>query len=440
MKKVTKRSFAVVIVALLVMAGMAYNLARMAIHGGEWASYFMSTGVSVEEEAVGVTPPTLLDRDGRILLKGGEDGFAYSDDAALRRANLHALGDLAGNIGTGAITMFRTELANYSFLTGTTRGGGTVTLSLDSELNQTALEALGGRKGVVLVYNYQSGELLCMVSSPSYDPLEGFDESDPAYAGAYINRCISSSLVPGSVFKIVTLAAAIENIDDLWHRSYFCDGSTSIGGVNIKCSGVHGTQTVDQAFSNSCNCAFAEIAAELGGDTLSEYADKYGLTEEHELHGVPVKAGSVESAGFDSANAAWQGIGQYKDLVCPYAMLRLVGAVANSGVCLEPTMLLGDSQGSEKLLRAETAQQIAGMMNFNVVDHYGGEATFPGLQLSAKTGTAEVGDGSSHAWFVGFITNPGHPYAFVVLVENAGGGLSQAAPVANAVLQKAVFG
>ncbi len=439
MKKLTKRSYAVVIVAVLVMLGMMVYLSRLVMHGGEWASFFTAnTATNPQDESV--TPPTLLDRDGRILLQGGEDGYEYSDDAALRKANLHALGDLEGNIGTGAISMFRSELANYSLLTGTTQGGAVVSLSLDSELNQTALEALAGRKGAVLVYNYQSGEILCMVSGRSYDPLEGFDESDPSYDGAYINRCLSSSFVPGSIFKIVTLAAAIENIDDLWHRSFSCDGSTTIGGVYIKCSGVHGVQTVDQAFSNSCNCAFAQISAELGGDTLTKYAEKYGLTEEHELHGVPVKAGSVESAGFDSANAAWQGIGQYKDMVCPYAMLRLVGAVANYGVCLEPTMLLGDSQGSEKLMKAETAQQIAGMMNYNVVDHYGGESNFPGLQLAAKTGTAEVGDGSSHAWFAGFITNPGHPYAFVVLVENAGGGLSQASPVANAVLQRAVFG
>ncbi len=439
MKKLTKRSYAVVIVAVLVMVGMLVYLSRLVTDGGEWASFFTANGVS-GSEAEGVTPPTLLDRDGRILLQGGENGYEYSDNAALRRANLHALGDLSGNIGTGAISMFQAELANYSLITGTTRGGAMVSLSIDSELNETALEALAGRKGAVLVYNYQSGEILCMVSSPSYDPLTGFDESDPAYDGAYINRCISSSFVPGSIFKIVTLAAALENIDDLWHRSFYCEGGTTIGGVYIKCSGVHGTQTIDQAFSNSCNCAFAEISAELGGDLLTKYADKYGLTEEHELHGVTVKAGSVESSGFDSANAAWEGIGQYKDLVCPYAMLRLVGAVANGGVCLEPTLLLGDSQGSEKLMKGETAQQIAGMMNYNVVDHYGGESTFPGLQLSAKTGTAEVGDGSSHAWFAGFTTNSGHPYAFVVLVENAGGGLSQAAPVANAVLQKAIFG
>ena len=78
------------------------------------------------------------------------------------------------------------------------------------------------------------------------------------------------------------------------------------------------------------------------------------------------------------------------------------------------------------------------MMNYNVVDHYDGDINFPGLKLCAKTGTAEVGDGTSHAWFTGFLLDDAHPYAFVVLVENAGGGLTNAGAVANTVLQAAV--
>lgn len=439
MKKVTKRASAVLIVAMLVMLGVGIYMFRLVTQGGEWASFFAASGVSDTEDP-SVTPPTLTDRNGLILLQGGPEGYEYSENALVRTSSLHTLGDLAGNIGTGALNMFQTELANYSFVTGTTQGGASVALSIDADLNVAAYEALAGRKGAVMVYNYQTGEILCMVSTPSYDPLTGFDESDPAYEGAYINRCISSSLVPGSIFKIVTLAAALENADDLWERSFYCEGSVSIGGVTINCAGVHGSQSIDQAFANSCNCAFAELSAELGGDLLTEYAEKYGLTDEHELHGIPVKAGSVESAGFDSANAAWQGIGQYKDLICPYSMLRLVGAIANNGQVAEPTLLAGDAGKISRLVKTETAGQLAAMMNYNAVYRYDSANAFPGLQLSAKTGTAEVGDGSSHAWIVGFVSNPGHPYAFVVLVENAGIGLQNAGSVANTVLQKAVFG
>ena len=425
MKKVTTRSFAVLIIAFLVIAGMGVYLARFLTDGSDWAGFQASAGV-------------ITDRNGIILLDGRQGSYEYADDALIRTATLHAIGDSEGNIGTGARSAFRAQLADYSLLTGISDSGGTVTLALDAELNAVAYEALAGRKGAVLVYNYENGELICMVSSPSYDPELGFDESDPAYDGAYINRCISSSLVPGSIFKVVTLAAALENIPDLYERQFNCYGSVDVAGVTINCSGTHGTQTIEQAFSNSCNCAFALLSAELGGDLLTEYAEDFGLTEEHELDGIPVKAGSVESAGHDSISAAWQGIGQYKDLVCPYGMLRLMGAVASEGVCREPSLLLGGSGKTQRLMSADTAGQLADMMNYNVVVHYGGESAFPGLQLCAKTGTAEVGEGLDHAWFTGFIQNPGYPYAFVVLVENAGGGLRNAGAVANTVLQAAI--
>ena len=89
-------------------------------------------------------------------------------------------------------------------------------------------------------------------------------------------------------------------------------------------------------------------------------------------------------------------------------------------------------------MNAETAQRLTEMMNYTVVQHYGGEDSFPGLRLCAKTGTAERGDGSSNAWFAGFLNDPAHPYAFVVMVEQAGFGITDAAPIARAVLTAAV--
>ena len=138
-----------------------------------------------------------------------------------------------------------------------------------------------------------------------------------------------------------------------------------------------------------------------------------------------------------SASMAWSGIGQYNDLVSPYAMMRLVSAIANGGTVAEPS-LLGVSDKKTELMSADTAQKVASMMNYNVVYKYG-SSTFPGLNISAKTGTAEVGDGKpSHGWFVGFLNDEQHPYAFAVLVENGGSGLRAAGAVANAVLQAAV--
>ena len=436
MKKVTSRSYATLVIAACIVLGLAFYLFKLGHDGADWASFYAND--SVYDNGT-LNEGQVTDRNGAVLATAGDGTYSYSDDSDVRTACLHVVGDISGNIGTGALSAFRPRLINYSFLTGTTGSGGTVKLNIDSALNVTAYKALAGRKGAVLVYNYKTGEILCMVSSPSFDPEKGFDESDPAYGGAYIDRTISASFVPGSIFKIVTVAAAAETRPDLWNDSFSCSGSVNIGGAKITCSGVHGSQTFEEAFAHSCNCAFAQIADEVGGDVIARYAKEYGLTESHSLNGIEIKAGSIVSGGSDDASVSWEGIGQYQDLVCPYSMLRLVGAIANGGTVVEPTLLYGVSNGSAQIMKASTAEKLSSMMGFNTQYEYGTDR-FPGLDLCAKTGTAQVGDGTDHAWFAGFITNEDYPLAFVVLVENGGGGLAKAAPIANAVLQQAVFG
>ena len=143
--------------------------------------------------------------------------------------------------------------------------------------------------GTVAVYNYKTGEILCMVSAPSYDPLnvpKNLEEND-RYKGAYLNRFLSSAFVPGSVFKTVTLTAALENLPDAETRTWNCTGSVQIGDETITCSGVHGEQTLKEAFAHSCNAAFAQIAEELGADTLRRYTEKAGLTSAYSVDGLP---------------------------------------------------------------------------------------------------------------------------------------------------------
>ena len=436
MKKVTTRSLAAMLLAALIVAGMGVYLVRLVRDGGRWAAFYANDSVYADGA---INRGTVLDRDGTLLAFSGNEVFGYADSAAVRTACLHVVGDMNGNIGTGALTAFRPQLIGYSLLTGTTTDGGTVKLSIDADLNVTAYNALAGRSGAVLVYNYETGAILCMVSSRSYDPNYGFDTSDPAYEGVYINRGISASFVPGSVFKLVTLAAAIENIPDLYTQTFPCQGSYDVDGATINCTGVHGTQTVEEALANSCNCAFAQIALQLGGDTIARYAEKYGLTETHDLNGIETAAGSIDSAGSDRPNVAWEGIGQYHDLVTPYSLLRLMGAIAGGGTVTEPSLLYGKSNGSTRLMSASTASRLAEMMSYNVESNYG-SWNYPGLEMHAKTGTAEFGDGTSHAWFAGYITNSDAPLAFVVLVEHGGSGYSVASPIANTVLQQAVFG
>ena len=437
MKKVTTRSFAALLLAGLIVLGMGIYLFRLIRDGGKWASFYANDSVYHDGA---IDRGTVTDRDGVLLAFSGSEAFGYAESEAVRRACLHVTGDMDGRIGTGALTAFRSTLVGYSLVSGTTGKGGTVELTVDADLNVTAQEALRGYKGAVLVYNYETGEILCMTSSPTYDPNRGFDETDSWYDGVYLNRGISASYVPGSVFKLVTLAAAIENIPDLFEQRFTCSGSVEVNGHTITCTGVHGTMTVEEALAHSCNCAFAEIAMQLGGDTIADYAEAYGLTSAHDLNGIETAAGSVESAGSDPVSTAWEGIGQFNDLVVPYSLLRMMGAIANGGAVTEPTILAGQSNGSARMMKAETARRLSEMMSYNVEYNYGA-GNWPGLEMHAKTGTAEFGDGTSHAWFAGFITNSGAPLAFVVVAERTGGsGYSIAGPIANTVLQKAVFG
>lgn len=439
MKKVTTRSFAALLLAGLVLIGICVYMVRLVRDGGQWASFYANDSVYSNGA---INRGTVTDRDGVLLAFSGESVFGYSDSSDVRKATLHVVGDMNGSIGTGALTAFRPQLVGYSLISGTTGDGGTVKLSIDADLNTVAYNALARSdlRGAVIVYNYETGQILCMASSPSYDPNYGFDSSNSWYEGVYINRAISASYVPGSVFKLVTMAAAIEQIPDLFSQTFYCDGSIEVNGTEITCSGVHGTQTVEEALAHSCNCAFAQIAMQLGGDTIAEYAEKYGITSVHDMNGIEVSAGSVESAEGDSASTAWEGIGQYKDLVVPYAMLRLVGAIANGGVVVEPSILAGESNGRTRIMKESTAARLSELMGYNVQNNYGA-GNYPGLEMHAKTGTAEFGDGTNNVWFAGFITNSDAPLAFVVVAERTyGSGYSVAGPIANTVLQKAVYG
>ncbi|MBQ9044326.1 MAG: penicillin-binding protein [Oscillospiraceae bacterium] len=432
MNKVTHRAMSALIVAALLFVGLGVYVFRFIVHGGEWATFAANDNLYTSGM---LATGTLTDRYGVRLASADEDAHTYADDANVRRATFHAVGDYSGHVGTGAIAAFSSKLAGYNPITGTYAAEGEeIALTLDSGLCVTAQQALGGRKGMVLMSNYMTGEILVMTSSPTMDP--AYPEAEPA-DGTYINRCLNATFTPGSIFKLVTATAAIENISDLSSRTFTCNGSVDVAGVAVTCSGVHGVQTFEDAMANSCNCAFAELTLELGSDKLNKYVQDLGLTKSLKLDSITTAAGSFTKDADGTPGLAWSGIGQFEDQVCPYAMLRVVSAIAAGGSLREPTLLLGHKNSRTQLLDGSTAARLRDLMNYNVQSHYG-TWNFPGLNVCAKTGTAEVGDGTSHAWFTGFLLDDAHPYAFVVLVENGGGGLGVAGPVANAVLQEAV--
>ncbi|MFR5781497.1 MAG: penicillin-binding transpeptidase domain-containing protein [Oscillospiraceae bacterium] len=241
MKKVKRRATAALLIAALLVVGLAVYLVRLADDGGAWASYFSG----------GTPGGTILDRNGVVLYSSDEDGYSFAEDWSTRVSCYHLIGDTAGNIRTGALRQFRDKLAGYSFIEGAT-SGQTISLTVDSALNVAAYSALAGRNGAVILMDYTTSEILCMVSSPGDDPAS--PTSTPA-EGTYLNKCLSSSFTPGSVFKLVTLAAAIDNIPDLFERSLWCEGEMTVDGALLTCTGNHGSQTIEQALANSCNCA-----------------------------------------------------------------------------------------------------------------------------------------------------------------------------------------
>ena len=424
MKQITNRAVSVLLLAALVIVGTLLYVFRYVDHGQDWAAAY-------SRENAGASG-ALIDRNGVVLASYSPNESLYQEDEELRRANYHVTGDYFGRTGTGLLTDYQ----DYSLLTGSSRSRNAVLyLNVDSELNRRAWQVLDGRPGAVLVTNYKTGELLCMVSSPTIDPLEA--EPDPP-EGAYLNRCLAASFVPGSVFKLVTAAAAIEKIPDLSERRFLCEGAVEIAGVEIVCSGYHGEQTFEEALSNSCNVAFSQIAVELGQEAMVKKVRDLGFLDSQRLDGIPTVAGSFPTDFVGDPELGWAGVGQSTDLICPYAMLRYVSAIANDGVLLGPQLVRDGSTGTaERLLKTETAKDLQRLMHYNVVNGYG-EYRFPGLALCGKTGTAERGDGSSNAWFVGFLADEEHPYAFVVMIERGGSGLGAAGSAANEILQFAV--
>ena len=447
MKKVKRRTFSVLILAAVLLAGVLFYVVKYVRSGADWVS-FPSNDTVYKDGVLAVG--TVTDRDGLVLASVDEDGNrAFADDWLTRVSTFHAVGDQYGNVGTGALSAFRSRLIGFDLVNGAysrTGRGGTVRLSIDADLNRAAYEALDGRKGAVMVMNYLTGEILCSVSNPSYDPEDPpeIDPDDPDWEGVYINRALSSRFTPGSIFKLVTSVAAIETIDDVFDRTFWCEGEMEIGEDTVHCLSYHGDIGFEDGLAQSCNCVFAQLALELGPETLKEYAEKLGLSGvSFDIDGIETTPGSYDAAEED-IDIAWSGVGQYNDMVNPCAMLRFVAAVANGGEAPSMTLLARKGLGTlspaetERILSRATADRLEEMMSYNVYASYGTE-NFPGLDLCAKSGTAELGpDESPHAWFVGFNRDDRAPYAFVVMVENGGWGSSVAGSVANEVLQAAV--
>jgi peptidoglycan glycosyltransferase len=441
-KKLRHRTAFTLALMVCMIFGMAVLLFRYLTQGSSWAGF--SGNQSVYQNGK-LSQGGIYDRNGLLLYDAAEG--SYNDSAAIRTATLHVVGDREGMIATSALSKFGGELSGFSPILGTTGGGSDLYLTIDAEINRVAYEAMGDYKGTVAVYNYKTGEILCLVSTPAYDPanVPTISDDDSRYEGVYVNRFYGSTYTPGSTFKIITMAAAIENLPQLFQLTYTCNGSVTIGGSAVNCAGVHNTEDIKEAFASSCNVAFGQLSVELGADTLAEYAQEAGLTESHAVNGITTAAGSFTIATEDNGTA-WSGIGQYEDLVNPCAVLRLMGAIASDGVPVEPRLLLSQKsealgittnqysyEKGERIWSASTCETLKELMRNNVVSHYG-QDRFGSLAVCAKSGTAETNQEKPTSWFVGFVDDEDHPYAFVVVCEDSGYGSSVAGSIAGTVL------
>ena len=447
MKKVSGRAIFPLILAIVLLAGTVLLCVRYFVKADEWVTFSGSphvyTGVNLDGGVV-------YDRDGTLLLDS-TDGRTYSADAVTRTATMHLLGDRYGYIQAPLLGSFADDMIGFDKINGLYGAEGTeanAALTLSAAAQTAAYQALGNYHGTVGVYNYKTGEILCAVTSPSYDPDNMPDvdaDTSGAYDGVYVNRFFQAAYTPGSIFKIVTLAAAIETVPDWENLTFTCEGKTIIGGQEIICEGVHGTITLKQALAHSCNVAFGELAGKVGTKALMEYAEKLGLSESFECDGIPVKAGTVDLKDADAGDLAWAGIGQYTDQVNALTFMRAMGRIAGGGTGAEPYLMAKITRGektayeaktetSSRALKAETAAKLTEYLRNNVATMYG-DGQFGGLNVCAKSGTAEHEGKTADAMFAGFCVDENCPLAFVVFVENGGSGSAVAAPVAAKVLQ-----
>ena len=456
MKTTGARSLILYILGLGFIFGLSVFLYGMVTEGGGWALQpFNKHLTSGSQLSYG---GSILDRNNVVLAKSENGARVYNGDETIRRAMLHAVGDTRGYISTGIQYNYRAELSGYNMITGLTSPtgkstGSDIRLTLDSSLSKLALQKLGTRNGAVAVYNYKTGEMLCMVSTPNFDPANPPKDLDTdktgKYNGVYLNKVLSSSYTPGSIFKLVTSAAAVQTFPDLDSRTWNCTGSITINGNKITDIAAYGKLNFKNALAKSSNVAFAQIAIELGSKKMTDMANAMGFNRSFDLDGITTSKSVYNVTGAQENELGWSGVGQYTDLTNPYHMMLLMGAIANGGTPAEPyvidrittqfglTTRTGSTRKGSQLLLPATAARLKTYMRYDVTNAYG-DGLFPGLAVCAKTGTAEVGGGKNpNGWMVGFSSNTDTPLAFAIVVENSRTGIGSAGQIASAVMAAA---
>lgn len=447
MNRVASRTMIVFVLVLVLVGGTAFFGVDYALNSRDWV---MTSGSPHVYEDNRVAQGVITDAEGTLLLSL-VDERTYSSDELIRRSTMHWVGDRSGNVGSGILKNYAAQIVGYDALSGTYRYGdaaGQLRLTLNAQIQAAALQAMGNYKGTVAVINYQTGQIVCSVTTPTYDPDNAPDissDSSGVFDGVYMNRFLRSAYTPGSIFKIVTLAAALEENADIRLETFTCTGSLEFGPDKVTCERVHGEQTLKDAFCNSCNCVFGQLAIRIGRDKMMHYAELFGLTEAISFDGLTTVTGKYDVSSAADQELAWSGVGQYTDLINPCSFLRFVAAVGNDGVAKQPYVVsdvkvsgkatyTAENAQSERMLSVTTAKALQEFMGYNVTAKYGAE-NFNGLAVCAKSGTAEVGENKRpNAMFAGFVADSDLPLAFIVCIEDGGYGAQICTPVLSKIL------
>lgn len=406
---------------------------------------------------------SILDRDGNVLVETLGDGTRYYHDASVAQL----VGYLDPRYGSQGI-----ELAFNDVLSGTAPSGwdgairaefdrerpagNDVVLTIDPAVQATAAAALGSRKGAIVAIDPRNGEVLAMVSVPTYDPgsltTAGQDLfEDPN--SPLLNRATQGLYPPGSTFKTVTASGILERKIATPDTIVTCPGEIVIDGFPISCSNTAegvGTYPFKSAFTFSVNAIFAELGVKLGWAGLTDIARRYGFDSalDFTLETAPSQLHRKDSKTTKTLLAS-TSFGQGELLATPLQMAEVAATIANGGVRARPHLTLAEQRNGKSLgpieasssTRVISDQLAATMREFMVSVVANGQADGVnnlGVEVGGKTGTAEAGDGTSHAWFIAFAPAEAPTVAVAVVVENGGRGGVVASPIAGQVLRAAL--
>lgn len=372
--------------------------------------------------------------------------------------------ELSGQAASNPLDRTLTELLNRP------RTGLDLHLTLDSHLQQTATDLLSGRKGAVVVMEVETGAVHVLASTPSYDPDRLFtanvSENDDASAywksliddpaAPLVLRANLGLYTPGSTFKTITAAAAIETGVAMPEDVYYDDGSLDIDGrtlvENNRPDPSRSEWTMEEGLAWSLNVVFAQIGLQLGTDRLWDYATKFGFGSEVPFD-LPVSRSQLASTKkfLENKNAlADTAFGQGQILVSPLQMAMVAATLANGGKMMEPYLVAKVTKPNGAVhstrqprawktpISGETANAVEKLM-VNAVENGAIQAAItPGYTVAGKTGTAETGDETVHSWFIGSIGDPQARYAVAVVLEEGSDSLGTSVNIGQAILTAAI--